>query len=238
MDAASDAPAVAKLPRRTLAMATLDALRAMILAGELPQGVALRQDALAARLGVSRVPVREALRQLAAEGLVSVEPHKGATVARLPRAEILELYEIRALLEPAILALALPRLTASDLAEAGRILARYEQALADGADMQSWGQYNLDFHEALYRPADRPQTLTIIRNLHHKTDLYTRLQLSAADHLRARARTEHRAILAACAARDAEAATATLARHIREAGRSLVAFLDAAQPPAAASRTA
>lgn len=222
------APAVAKLPRRTLAMATLDALRAMILHGELPQGAALRQDALAARLGVSRIPVREALRQLSAEGLVTVEPHKGAAVARLPREEILELYDIRALLEPPLLARAIPRLAPDDLAAAERVLAIYDHALSRGDHQQSWGQYNLEFHEALYRAADRPQTLTIVRNLHHKTDLYTRLQLSAADHLRERARAEHHEILAACRARDVAAASAALGAHVREAGRSLVAFLDAA----------
>lgn len=226
---------VAKLPRRTLAMATLDALRAMILHGELPQGAVLRQDAIAARLGVSRIPVREALRQLASEGLVTVEPHKGAAVARLPRADILELYEIRALLEPPLLALAIPKLTSGDLAAAERVLAIYDDALSQGDRQQAWGQYNLEFHEALYRAADRPQTLTIVRNLHHKTDLYTRLQLSAADHLRDRARAEHHAILSACQARDVAAASAALGGHIREAGRSLVAFLDAA---AAAPRSA
>jgi DNA-binding GntR family transcriptional regulator len=216
----------AKLPRQTLAMATLEALRAMILRGELQQGDLLRQDALAARLGVSRIPVREALRQLEAEGLVSMVPHRGATVAMLPPGEILELYEIRALLEPEVLRLAIPNLAETDLAAAERILEVYDAALAAGAKVHSWGQYNLDFHETLYRPSRRAQSLTIIRNLHHKTDLYTRLQLLVpGGYLRERAREEHHAILDACRARDAERACAALAAHIREAGRSLVAFL-------------
>jgi len=91
------------IERQTVAAATTRALREKILSGEIGEGEQLRQDALAAEYGVSRIPLREALRQLEAEGLVSFYPHRGAVVSTLSLAEIEELFEIRALIEPDVL---------------------------------------------------------------------------------------------------------------------------------------
>src|SRR6266852_9187131 len=103
------------IERQTVASATTRALREKILSGEIGDGEQLRQDALAAEYGVSRIPLREALRQLEAEGLVSFYPHRGAVVSTLSLAEIEELFEIRALIEPDMLRRAIPKLSEEDL---------------------------------------------------------------------------------------------------------------------------
>src|SRR5438874_11719461 len=102
---------VAPIQRQTVAGMTVDALRERILRGDYPEGEPLRQDALADELGVSRIPVREALRQLEAEGLVTFSPHRGAVVSSLSLDEIVELFELRAEIETDLLARAIPRTT-------------------------------------------------------------------------------------------------------------------------------
>src|SRR5687767_11201338 len=101
------------MPRQTVAGMTLEAIRARILRGVYPEGVPLRQDSIADALGVSRIPVREALRQLEAEGLVTVTPHRGAIVSTLSLAEIEEVFALRAAIESTLLRAALPRLDAA-----------------------------------------------------------------------------------------------------------------------------
>ncbi|HTN98462.1 MAG TPA: GntR family transcriptional regulator, partial [Nordella sp.] len=105
------------LHHRTIASAVVDALRRRILDGEFAAGAQLRQDSLAKEFGVSRIPIREALLQLDAEGLVKILPHRGAVVSELSVAEIKELFDLRALLEPRLLRLSAPHLTEKDYAE-------------------------------------------------------------------------------------------------------------------------
>src|SRR3954452_24316566 len=96
--------------RQTLTGMTADAIRERILLGHYPEGEPLRQDALGAELGVSRIPVREALRQLEAEGLVTYSPHRGAVVSHLSLKEIRELFELRALIEADLTRRSVPRM--------------------------------------------------------------------------------------------------------------------------------
>src|SRR4029079_610765 len=116
--------------RQTIASMTVEALRERILRGDYPDGEPLRQDALADELGVSRIPVREALRQLESEGLVTFQPHRGAVVSTLSLDEIVELFELRAEIESDVLRRAVPLMTAEDDARAKVILDAYETALA------------------------------------------------------------------------------------------------------------
>src|SRR3954471_15830423 len=102
---------VVPIHRQTIAGMTVEALRERILRGDFPEGEPLRQDALAAELAVSRIPVREALRQLEAEGLVTFSPHRGAVVSSLSLDEIDELFELRAAIESDLLARAIPAMT-------------------------------------------------------------------------------------------------------------------------------
>jgi len=195
-------------------------IRERILAGRYPGGTILRQEELAAELGVSRMPVREALRQLAAEGLLILHPHRGAVVAELSLAELEEIYEMRAALEPLALRLAIPRLGKGQLGEAEDALDEAERV----HDGQRLSQLNWRFHAALYRPADRPRLLSTIELLHLNVDRYMRMILTVMQH-REQSNLEHRLLLEACRAREVERASRLLQQHILEAGQRLVRFL-------------
>src|SRR5688572_8929261 len=224
---------IVPLARQTVASMTLDAIRDGILHGIYTEGEPLRQDALASELGVSRIPIREALRQLEAEGLVAFSPHRGAIVSSLSLAEIEEVFDVRATLEPDLLRRAIPRLTTYQLDQADDILDRYAAALAR-ADVSQWGELNWQFHASLYTPADRPISLSILQRLHQQSDRYLRMQL-ALTHGETRANEEHRAIAAAARAKDVKRACQLMREHIAGAGRSLLAFLRARRDNDAAS---
>src|SRR6202789_1937222 len=113
------------MPRQSLTSAVADKLRDQIIRGEIPEGAQLRQDAIATQSQVSRIPVREALRQLDAEGLIAIVPNRGAVVPALSADDVEELFSIRALLEPEVLKLSIPRFTEDDFAEAGAGLREY-----------------------------------------------------------------------------------------------------------------
>jgi DNA-binding GntR family transcriptional regulator len=195
-------------------------LREAIATGALKAGTALRQDELARRFGFSRMPIRDALRQLEAEGIVSIHPTRGAFVARMDGAEIGEIYAIRELLEVEALRLALPRLTAKDLADAASAL---DQIDAE-PDVARWGALNHVFHLALYGPCGNARLLGLIEAQHNAADRYVRILLSNLDY-RARSQAEHRKILAACRKHDQDQALMGLARHLREGSKALVKFI-------------
>src|ERR1700746_266334 len=117
------------IPRQSLTSAVADKLRDQIIRGEIPEGAQLRQDAIATQYGVSRIPVREALRQLDAEGLIAIVPNRGAIVPALSPDDIGELFSIRALLEPEVLKLSIPHLTEDDFGEADKVLRKYVSEL-------------------------------------------------------------------------------------------------------------
>jgi len=211
------------LQRQTVAAMTLDAIRDGILHGNYAEGEPLRQDALADELGVSRIPIREALRQLEAEGLVTFNPHRGAVVSTLSLAEIEEVFELRTTIEADLLRRAVPRLTPEQLDQADEVLDRYAAALLSG-DVSMWGELNWQFHSTLYAPAGRPVAMGIVQRLHQQSDRYLRMQL-ALTHGETRANDEHRAIAAAVRSRDAKRAGQLMRDHIAGAGRSLLEFL-------------
>ena len=223
--ASTQAPNIGIVPlqRQTVASMTLDAIRDGILHGNYAEGEPLRQDALADDLGVSRIPIREALRQLEAEGLVTFTPHRGAIVSSLSLGEIEEVFELRTTIEPDLLRRALPRLTTYQLDQADEVLDRYAVALRTG-DVSKWGELNWQFHASLYAPAERHVTMGIVQRLHQQSDRYLRMQL-ALTHGETRANEEHRAIAEAARARDAKLACQLVRDHIAGAGRSLLAFL-------------
>lgn len=207
--------AIGLLDKTTISVQVAQELRRRILGGHYPEGVKLQQEQIAAELGVSRSPVREALGQLEAEGLVVLTPQKGAQVAPLSRDEISELFELRLLLEPHLLALAIPQLTEADFTRVETIIAEM-----DAVDFDGWGEANWRLHEALYQPARRPTLLKQLRRTHETIGRYIRMQVMATNG-RADAHREHKLILDACRKRDVLGATALLRRHIEEAGRML-----------------
>ncbi|CAH2598945.1 GntR family transcriptional regulator [Rhodovastum atsumiense] len=211
--------------RVTVVEAVTDALRARILSAELPEGAQLRQETLAAELGVSRIPLREAFRRLESEGLVTIMPHRGAIVSVLSLDDIAELFDLRAMLEPELVRRAIPHQTELTLARAEHILADYAAAL-ERSDVAAWGTLNSQFHLALYEPSGRARSLALVHGLLDQTDRYTRMQLLfTGGRGQSRARQEHAALLQACKAGDAVQAGELLAAHVRDAGDSLLAFL-------------
>jgi DNA-binding GntR family transcriptional regulator len=200
------------LKNRTLSAAIVDRLRGAILGGEHAAGTQLRQDALATAFGVSRIPVREALFQLEAEGLVQMLPHKGAVVTALSMAEIDDVFDLRALLEPRLLENSIPRLSDAQFAALDAIQAAFD-AIVDSGDVTRSGTLNAEFHMALYAAAELPRTSAVVSALLQTSDRYTRLQLASTRGL-AKAGREHRELLALCRKRDVPAARRLLVAHI------------------------
>lgn len=212
-----------KINRQSLPETLAESLRERILNGEFKEGDALVQDALAQEYDVSRMPVREALRQLEASGLVVMKVHKGAVVTSLPTEQIAELFELRAMLECDILAHAIPRITDEQLARAHTILEHLKSAY-QLRDVASWGRLNWEFHRSLYIAANRVQTLTVIQGINLQTDRYIRLHLLLT-HAIDEAEQEHREMLRLCTLRDAERAVPYVREHILSAGRTLLLAL-------------
>lgn len=213
------------IPRQTLTSAVADRLRDKILRGELREGEQLRQHAIAAEFDVSRIPLREAFRQLEAEGLIKIIDHRGAVVSALSPDEIEELFDIRAALESVTLRQAVPRLTDEDLRRAEKSLEEYEQALNDESDFDVWGELHWRFHSTLYEAANRTRSLSLIQTINNNADRYIRLHILFSRDAHRNAKDEHRAILELCRQRDAEAASQLLEQHISKAGHEMRVFI-------------
>jgi DNA-binding GntR family transcriptional regulator len=217
-------PAQKSLQHRTISSAVAGELRRRIVDGEFKSGFQLRQDALAAEFGVSRIPVREALMQLEAEGLVKIHPHRGAIVSELSTEEIEELFDLRALLEPRLLKASAPRLTQADYTRLNGILQEYASELK-AMHIGRWGELNTEFHMVLYQHARQPRSLAIVANLLQESDRHTRLQLSLTQGME-RAAAEHAEILKLCAEGKIAAACTLLRAHVEGAGKSLRSYLE------------
>ncbi|KAJ10347.1 GntR family transcriptional regulator [Pseudomonas aeruginosa] len=209
-----------KIKRQSLPETLAESLRERILNGEFKGGEPLVQEAIAAEYGVSRMPVREAFRQLEAAGLIATQIHKGAVVTSIPAEQISELFDLRALLECQLLEHSIPNMSDENLATTREILARLEDAY-HRKDVASWGALNWEFHRSLYAGANRVQTLAILQGINVQTDRYIRLQLLLTDAIED-AEVEHREILRLCEARDTERAVLYLRKHILDAGRNLL----------------
>lgn len=210
--------------RVTVVDAVTEQLRRLILSGAVKDGAPLRQDALAEEMGTSRIPVREALSRLESEGLVASYPHRGYVVTGLSRSEIQELFDLRVMLEPELIRLAIPKLTEPVFAEAESLLHQFDVAI-NSEDMHAWGELNRRFHMVLYAPSDRPRTLEIVRGLLINSDRYTRVVLTLGKSF-ARAIEDHAALLDHCRKRQINQAVALTRDHIQTNGEQLLALLD------------
>ncbi|TCO65844.1 GntR family transcriptional regulator [Actinocrispum wychmicini] len=178
----------------------LDELRRLILTGEMAAGSPIRQDALAERLGVSRVPLREALRTLEGEGQVTYRPHHGYQVADLSLDDLLEVYRIRELLETEATVRAVPRLTDTDIDRLLQAKADIEKA-AQAGDIVAMAAANRQFHFIVLEAAGMPRLTRLVRVLWDATDAYRALYYSVPEH-RDRVHHEHNAIIEAIRAKD------------------------------------
>jgi DNA-binding GntR family transcriptional regulator len=213
--AESDRTATAK--RVPHARIVADALRRAILAGRYAPGERLVEDRLAAEYGGSRVPVREALKTLAGEGLVALAPHRGACVADLSDGLIDELVEVRATLEGLNARLAARRRDPAILPLLRDVLERGNRAAAHAAPTEL-AALNSEFHELLARAGSNRILRDIMRTLRERTELAFRRNSTARapDDWR-----EHAMILAAVVEGDEELATLMATRHVRTAAEAL-----------------
>lgn len=196
-------------------------LRDAILRGVLRGGQPIRQDEVASQFGVSRIPVREALRQLEGEGLVASRPHRGAVVSELSPEVAQEFTEIRIALESLALKLAIPKMTKRDLQDAEDIL---EQAEREPDLVDQWGDFNWRFHSAVYAPAQQPHLHAMIKTLHTNYERYLRVYVLVLGYEN-QGQKEHHELLELCERRDVEGAMELLERHIRNVSEMLLHHL-------------
>jgi DNA-binding GntR family transcriptional regulator len=205
-------------PRHRTATEYVEAtLKQAILSGALAPGTPLRQEELAAMFKVSRMPIREALRQLEAQALVDFEPHRGAVVVQITLQDAMDNYAIRAGLEPQALRLSMPNLTEEDFAVAEELLSEIDQETDPGR----MGELNRRFHMTLYAQAGLPRLISLTEQHLASADRYLRFHLAVAGDM---GQDEHRALLAACRAGDQAQALAVLAAHHGRATADLTAF--------------
>ena len=213
-------------------------IQAGILDGQFPPGTHLQQDELCARFGVSRTPVREALRKLQATNLVDLVPNRGATVRIPTRKELVDVYALRAELEGYACQLAAPKVDAAFLEELDRVQADMELATAElergGLRLEGEAAFNarvtlanVRFHGAIHRLADNARlgrTIEELQSYFPKDYVWRALRDSPEGHVLSV--DEHEEIRDALAAHDGAGARRAMTAHIEHAGRLLIAYLD------------
>lgn len=185
-------------------------LRSAILSGELAGGTRLVQAELASLLEVSTTPVREALRELASEGFIRFDPHRGAVVQELSGEEVHEIYAIREILEPVALKRAIPKLTEGVMNRLRDLHAKMGQV----PHSAEWVDLNRSFHMTIYEAAGSPRLAAIIRSLEDSSVMYIGASLKEVPGLRDDAIHDHGEILEALERRDGDAAAAAVVRHL------------------------
>jgi DNA-binding GntR family transcriptional regulator len=198
-------------------------LREWILDGEFPDGAPLRQEEIAQRLGVSRPPVREALRLLEGEGLTVLRPRRGYVVASLDVGDVEEIFEIRERLEELAGEFAARNRTAADIDALAALVAEME-ALEDPIDAAAFGAANAAFHARIFQAAERPRLTRMMLPLRDAVDRYIRLGGVLASDM-GQVRTDHRAIFEAFRAGDPKRLGALSRAHVAATGARLVTAL-------------
>lgn len=188
--------------------AIVELLQDAIVRGDLPQGMPLRQERIAQKFGISKIPLREALAKLDAGGFVTTHPRRGVFVSEMSAEKIEEIFQLRLSIEPDLLRYAVPRMTAADMAAVEAIIEKFE-----AADTGDLGDINWELHRALYRASGRELSLQILGNLYLHVDRYVRLHMGMIDRQKD-SNNDHRELLAACRRRDAEQAVQILHAHI------------------------
>jgi len=190
-------------------------VRARILSGELPAGTMLREQALAEELGVSRTPIREALRRLDEGGLVSVVPNRGATVVPWTIEQVRETYFVRAGLEGRAAGLAASRISPDELSMLGILIDAMEPLVTahDDAGMAELSRLNADFHRIVVTAARSPQLLTLTTAV-SRVPLMTAAFRAQGAQYRSRSNHQHRDILTALRTGDTIWAEAAMRSHI------------------------
>jgi DNA-binding GntR family transcriptional regulator len=217
--------------RRALVDKLASQLHARVLSGELPSGTRLRQEALAEEFGVSRTPVREALRKLEAGGLVELQPHRGAVVRGLSPREIRDAYEVRAALEALAARLAAERINREQLERLNHVQGEFRAALertlakrrggreVGVRELRRWANANDDFHQTIHEASGNEVLAGALAQLarNFPRDLSRLVVSESSAMLEANVR-EHEAILDALSRHDGEVAYELMQRHVARSG--------------------
>lgn len=204
-------------------------LRAAIIRCELPPGERLVIDELARRFELSIIPVREALRLLQSEGLVTNVPHVGVTVAPVSRESILEVFTVLEGLELVATRAAAERATVRDLASLAEIVAQMDSALGSGL-YEQWAELNTRFHLAISELAAMPMLQEMMQRTLDRWDRIRRYHFKGVlVHRADQAQAEHHELLAQIEARDLPRLEQTIRRHNQGAFASYTVYLDAAR---------
>lgn len=194
-------------------------LRSAIIRGALPGDMPLKQDEVSATLKVSHIPVREAFRQLEAQGLVRIYPNRGAVVTKLSQKEMGDVMDARILLELGALRSAIPFIAPADIQNARGLLEHF----AEKQDYYTSYKLNLALHTALYGPCDNPFLLSLIGQMHANVDRFLYPYFGGGSDAELYSVEEHRRLIDACESHDAELATALLRTHLESTKRLLLA---------------
>lgn len=187
-----------------------DTLRRAILSGALVGGARLVQADIAAQLGVSTTPVREALRDLAADGLIRIDPHRGAAVHELDLEELEDIYEIRKSLEPLAIRKAAARITDEQLTEAQRLLDLMEKSKDSGV----WVDLNWQFHSLIESAANSPRLATLLKTVQDASAQYVGHAIKIVPGRSDEGNAEHQGIVDALRAGDGNKAAKILYAHL------------------------
>jgi DNA-binding GntR family transcriptional regulator len=215
-------------------------IQSRILSGEIPSESRLRQASLAAEFGVSRTPVREALRKLQSAGVVHIEPNRGAIVRGPTARDVREAYQVRSELEGLAAEIATPLLTDDDLARLHEAQTLFQHAIESEIEARrtgskpapwtaesDWERANNQFHQVIQEASGNRQLLASIAHLHRSFPRHlTWAALSKNSHLLGENVGEHHRILAALEARDSAGARTAMAAHVRSAGELVVVLLE------------
>lgn len=212
--------AAEQLPAHLARSIIEERLRAAILDGSLPTGTAVRQQELATLFGVSRMPVREALRQLEAQGLLAVEQHKGAVVAPLITWDATETYELRIVLESEALRQSAPTLTEADFTEIERLI----NCMEAETDYSVMGELNKQFHLALYSKAHNRRLMTLVSVGLDEEERFLRFNLKDMG-LGKVTQDDHRELLKAVRSGDVDQAVQLLTQHLERGIAAITQYM-------------
>ena len=199
-----------------LSMDEVDLAKADMLV--LPGGMPLRQDEISTTLNVSHIPVREALRQLEAQGLVRIYPNRGAVVTKLCASELANVMDTRIMLETGTLGAAIPLMTDETIRKARQYLDEFNEE----QNMEYLDSINLKLHFALYEPSGNKVAIGLIDQFHANVDRYLHPFYTKADMPRVKNIAEHRALIDACEAKDTVLAKAILRTHLESTKQALL----------------
>ncbi|MGC1504678.1 MAG: GntR family transcriptional regulator [Sulfitobacter sp.] len=200
-------------------------LRERILSGEMAEGETIRQEALAEEYDVSRMPIREALKRLNAEGLVQWANNRGGSVTKHSLSQIGEIFDLRSLIEVDLFRHAIPAMTVADVTKCTRILEQMEASYLED-DVGKWGGLNHAYHSALYGAAGRELTKELLDRINLQSDRYVRMHLSVMKQ-KEPAKDEHRRLLDLAKEGRVEEACALLTQHIRRTKDQLLEMVTA-----------